>query len=598
MAVLRGGHGGLIRNRDMELREIKDWYREHVPGAPRPEWLHEPVIVGPTWKFDENGWVLPEFTGGWDVLAWCGLWLNNPDGEPWRFTMEQARFTLWFFATEPGLGTFVHPSAVLQRLKGWGKDPYAAALEAAHFLGPSVSDGVGDDGQPIMVANPAAWVQNFAVSQEQTKNTMSLFPGLFGPQARKHFGIQVGRNNVWALGDSVRIEAVTASHLAAEGNRVTFAVRNETQNWNSSNQGHELAGVIDGNVTKARGDRPARVLDICNAYREGEDSVGQRVREGWEETQDQWQGGELVEARREDFGLLYDSLEAAPSAELNGEGVDEWIPIIRGDSVWIDPERVKKSVFNPTNAPSESRRKWLNQIQAEADAWTTAQIFDSLADAEVVVEAGEEIVLFFDASKSDDATGLVGCRVVDGHVFVLGMWQRPAGKLGQGWRVPREDVDRVVEEAHDRYRVVAFFADPAHVFEDESQLPYWDGVVDGWHRRWGAQYAVDARPGRDRHSVMFDMATSAALKPFVQHVSVTEQEMIDGAFTHDADARLRRHVLAAKRYPTRYGMSIAKEHPESRRKIDLAVCMVGARLVRRLVLNSRKTRRRGAGRIW
>ena len=598
MAVVKGGHGGLIVNRDLELREIRDWYRDRLAVEPVPSWPVEPVRIGPSWKSDENGWVLPEFSGGWDTLAFCGLWMNSPDGGPWQFTMEQARFILWFQAVDPETEKFQWLSAVFQRLKGHGKDPLAAALEGAHLVGPSVVDGF-KDGRPNMIHNPSAWVQNFAVSQEQTKNTMSLFPGLFTQEAKTHFGIQIGRNNVWALGDAVRIEAMTSSPLAAEGNRVTLALRNETQNWNSSNRGHEMAGVIDGNVTKSRESRPAQMLDICNAYREGEDSVGQRTRENWEKTQDSWESGELVEAVSEDFGLLYDSLEAAPDARLDGDGIDTWIPIIRGDSAWISPEQVRKSVFRLSNAPSESRRKWFNQIQAEEDAWVSARLFDPLADTETIVEPGEEIALFFDASKSDDASGLMGVRIVDGHVFVLGMWQKPAGKLGEGWRAPRDEVDRVVSDAHEKFQVRAFFGDPAHTFEDETMLPYWDAVFDEWHRRWGHSYDVWARPGRkDGHSVMFDMSTSDALKLFVPQVGVTEQEMIDLAFTHDGDARLRRHVLAAKRYPTRFGMSLAKDHPESRRKIDLAVCMVGARLVRRLVMNSRKTRKRGAGRTW
>jgi hypothetical protein len=38
---------------------------------------------------------------------------------------EQARFVLWFYALDED-GGFLYHSAVLQRLKGWGKDPVAA----------------------------------------------------------------------------------------------------------------------------------------------------------------------------------------------------------------------------------------------------------------------------------------------------------------------------------------------------------------------------------------------------------------------------------------------------------------------------------------
>jgi hypothetical protein len=49
------------------------------------------------------------------------------DGKPWQFTPEQARFVLWYFAIDERATSCYH-SAVLQRLKGWGKDPVAACL--------------------------------------------------------------------------------------------------------------------------------------------------------------------------------------------------------------------------------------------------------------------------------------------------------------------------------------------------------------------------------------------------------------------------------------------------------------------------------------
>jgi hypothetical protein len=84
---------------------------------------------------------------------------------------------------------------------------------------------------------------------------------------------------VWGLATPAQIQAVTSNPLSIEGGRPTLVIRNETQNWNSSNGGHEMAGAIEGNAAKSE-DGAARMLDICNAYRPGEDSVGQRAREG------------------------------------------------------------------------------------------------------------------------------------------------------------------------------------------------------------------------------------------------------------------------------------------------------------------------------
>ncbi|MBQ1164219.1 hypothetical protein KBZ21_40155, partial [Streptomyces sp. A73] len=40
-----------------------------------------------------------------------------------------------------------------------------------------------ESGQPLGVQHPAAWVQIAAVSQDQTRNTMTLFPSILSKRA-------------------------------------------------------------------------------------------------------------------------------------------------------------------------------------------------------------------------------------------------------------------------------------------------------------------------------------------------------------------------------------------------------------------------------
>lgn len=589
MARLLSAAPAFIKNRSDEAEEIKRWYRSALADTLPPIGLQwEPVKVGPTWQY-ENGWVLPEFSLGWEALAFAGQWLTHR-GKPWKYTMEQARFVLWFHALNAD-GTHVSHSAVLQRLKGWGKDPFAAVESTNTLVGPLEFDHWGKDGQPVGRQVTDAWVQIAAVSLDQTKNTMKIFPGLIPAETRRHFGIQIGKQNVWARGDAAQIEAVTASPLAIEGGRPKLIIRAETQNWNSSNGGHDMAGAMEGNAAKSEVGTPARILDICNAYRPGEDSVGQRQREAWDDTQGD-------DARSLDYGLLYDSLEAPPEAPLTADAAPAVVEAVRGDSVWLDAGgRILKSILNPLNSPSESRRKWYNQVTAAEDAWTEPNEFDPLKDDSVVVEPGEEIAMFLDCSKSDDATGLVGVRMSDGHVFTLGMWQRPPGKRGEGWLAPREEVDGVVAHAFDTFRVVAFFGDPSHTLDDETLDSYWDLLFDKWHREYGRRLKVWASgtKGGKGHAVMFDMTDRANAKAIAEAVSFTLREIQDAQFTHDGDPRLRRHVLNARRYPVAGFVSIAKDRADSKNKIDLAVCMVGARMARRRVLNSGKKQ---GGRVW
>ena len=593
MARARDAGPALIVSREAERREIIAWYRDRLAVEVPPQGLQwEPVKIGPTWQWSpESGWALPERTLGWDLLAWTGMWLRGSRG-PWAWTPEQARFLLWFYALDEH-GDFEDHSAVLQRLKGWGKDPLAAGVSTAECFAPVRFDGWDSNGDPIGREEPNAWVQVVAVSQEQTKNTMKLLPGLIPAETRLYYGIQIGKVSLWGMGDTRQIEAVTSSPLALEGGRPTLVVRNETQNWNSSNGGHDMVGVLEGNAAKAELTRPARMLDICNAFRPGEDSVAERVRDAWEGTQgDAEADDEHDRPRFMEFGLLYDSLEAPPEAPLTAEAAPSVVEAVRGDAEWLDAKgRILKSILNPVNPPSESRRKWYNQVTAAEDAWTTPQAWDALRDESKPLTPGEEIVLFLDGSKSDDATGLVACRVLDGHVATLGMWQRPPGDRGKGWTAPRPAIDTRVRQAFDTYRVSAFFADPSHVLDDETHERYWDALIDGWHRDLGKKLRLKATASGQRpHSIMWDMSSPARTAEFVAAAETTLHEIEDRAFTHDGDPRMRTHVGNARRYPTKHGLSIAKEHRESRKKIDLAVCMIGARMVRRAYLNSKPAR--------
>src|SRR4051794_10284453 len=85
----------------------------------------DPVFFGHTWQRDADGlFVLPEQTLGWAIAYWCYANLLGPDGNPWVFTDEQLRFVLWMYAVDDD-GNFLYREIVLQRLKGWGKDPLA-----------------------------------------------------------------------------------------------------------------------------------------------------------------------------------------------------------------------------------------------------------------------------------------------------------------------------------------------------------------------------------------------------------------------------------------------------------------------------------------
>lgn len=125
----------------------------------------EPFTLGPTWKRGPDGkFVLPEYTLGWQCLAWTKTYLQHYVGRAWQYTPEQARLTLWWYAMDPATGRFLWRDGVVQRLKGHGKDPLGASWSGFEFVGPCRPSGrvadAGNEwgipaGQPLGVQHPA-----------------------------------------------------------------------------------------------------------------------------------------------------------------------------------------------------------------------------------------------------------------------------------------------------------------------------------------------------------------------------------------------------------------------------------------------------------
>jgi hypothetical protein len=554
----------------------------------------EPFTIGPTWKRGPDGrFVLPEYTLGWHCLAWTATYLQHYVGAPWRYTAEQARLTLWWYAMDPATNRFLWRDGVIQRLKGWGKDPLIATWSAFEFVGPCRFGHVADEGnewgvpagQPLGVQHPAAWVQIAAVSQDQTRNTMTLFPSILSKRAIEEYRIDLGKEIIYADKGRARIEAVTSSPRALEGGRPTAVNLGETHHWLESNQGHEMAAVIERNATKSA-DGQSRTLANTNAYEPGEDSVAERTREAFESAE----AGRVV-----DTGLFYDSLEAPAEAKLTEEWIVPTLKAVRGDSTWLDIERLKASILDVRNPPSRSRRFWFNQIVAAEDAFLAPYEWDACRREDAALLPNDEIVLFFDGSKSDDATGLAACRMSDGFVTALGVWQRPANWPGDvPWRVPREEVDGTVAQVFADYRPIAFFADPGAGHDDADGERYWDGYIDAWAQRYGKKLKLKAvTGGANRHAVLWDMRDRRRQQTFTEAVDRFYRDVLERQLFHDGHRMLRQHVANARRRTNQWGYTIGKEHRESARKVDLAVCAIGARMLRRMMLNSTAWAKRG-----
>jgi len=146
-----------------------------------------------------------------------------------------------------------------------------------------------------------------------------------------------------------------------------------------------------------------------------------------------------------------------------------------------------------------------------------------------------------------------------------------------------------------RFNVVAFWADPSHTLDDDSTR-YWDAIIDRWHRKYKDKLQKDAWPvksGNGVSSIMWDMANKARTVEFTAAAEIVRSELhhrdhegnYAPQFTHDGHPALVAHLRNARESRQVEGVSIRKAGRESAKKIDLAACLIGARMLRRVVLN-------------
>lgn len=519
--------------------------------------------------------------------------IHYQTGEPWRFTRGQKRFLVLWYSYKSD-GRFVYRSGVKRGAKGTGKDPMGAAHCNIELAGPSqlVPDGAGGwTGQPHRMP----LVQISSNSELQSKDMLRVANAMWSREARAWHDLDCGETRTILKGRG-RLEVLTASEASSEGDPATFIALNESHHMTESSGGHRVTEVARRNVGKSPRDLQARLCEYTNAHTMGSDSTAERSYESW---QDQVSG--RFRNMRKD--ILYDSVEANPCLDMTK--LDELQLSLRqaySDAPWADLDRLEAEVLDSRTSVAETIRFYFNGLGAAEDAWVDPGRFDLLARPGTIVDDDEQIAMFLDCSKSEDATALVGCRLRDGHVFRIGLWQRPRGDRGKGWLAPRHEVDAKVRETWGRYRVVWFGVDPSPARDDEDEALYWADLIDQWHRDFGGKLKLWATPGaKIGHAVKFDMRLSQPggiernrmfTEMSGQVIEWVDERDVDDVppFTWDGDAGLRLHTQHAKLRPNQWGVSLGKESRDSKKLVDLAVCMVGALMGRRIVLNSGKVR--------
>jgi hypothetical protein len=454
-------------------------------------------------------------TLGWGVLYHGAKHLPSPadTDKPLILTPEQVDIVLRWYALDADTGEFLFRRGELEMAKGWGKSPFAAFLSIEEFVGPVVFDRWdaavpgGAVGRPWM--NP--WVQIAAVSEDQTDNTYHAIHDFLAAsehRAAKSLGIDLGLTRLHLVGRPGVLEPVTAAAGSREGQRLTFAVLDETHLWTRRNGGVRLAGTLRRNAAKMSG----RTFETTNAPLLGEKSVAE---------QSGLDAGVLHYARRPSVEPMPDWSDAQMLTALAE---------CYGDSWWAPLARFLAEIRDPATSWDDVIRFYFNTRSAGAGRAVDPRVWDALARDDGKPAPGTRIGVGFDGSISQDATVIVGCTEA-GYSFEIGRWERPFGPelvrwfnehpSDHEWRVDRQAVDAAVEETFATWDVGLMLCDP----------PKWETETDLWAAKHGEE-------------VVLGVYTNQASR-FAPMVDRWLTGIREGVHTHDGSEIVTRHVKAA-----------------------------------------------------
>jgi hypothetical protein len=210
---------------------------------------------------------------------------------------------------------------------------------------------------------------------------------------------------------------------------------------------------------------------------------------------------------------------------------------------WQTVELLGKRLKSPSTLPWQWARFACGIWMAGESWWIAPDDWDAAARP-ARLEDGDVISVGFDGSRYSDATALVACRLEDGLVQPLGLWEAPRGV--REWDVPAGAVDAAIAEATDRYAVVRGYFDP----------PLWQSEIDGWARDFGDTLITRYPTNRSK---------------FMGAVERFRTDVVAGTLTHSGDDDLARHVLAAQMREVRGGYWLEKQSGEH---IDMAIAAV------------------------
>jgi len=228
----------------------------------------------------------------------------------------------------------------------------------------------------------------------------------------------------------------------------------------------------------------------------------------------------------------------------------------RDESVWqkanpgygdiTSPEDFKSAIRSTPEAGFKTKR--LNMWVSTSDTWLPHGAWDAVADTREIPD-GVDVVLGFDGSFNGDCTAIVAVTVEEvPHIFPIAVWEKP-DEADATWQVPVLEVEEAIRGTATKYQVLEIACDPY---------------------RWARTFQVLEDEGLP---VVTFPQTSSRMTPATTRFF---EAVVNKQITHNADARLARHIGNAQLRTDNRGSRLAKEAKGSKRRIDLAVSSVMA----------------------
>lgn len=500
-----------------------------------------------------EAWAGPLFDGhvcslGYEVADWitayCCHGPGDVQGEPIELDDEWLDFIVEVYRIDPHAGRRVYDEGVLSRPKGRAKSELAGWIGTAEAFAPVRFDGWDAGGQPVARPVRSPLLKCLATEESQAGNTfenIAFIAATWGPDVHPdiYAGVTGARQYQSAtalyLPHGGEIRASTAGSASKDGGKETWVCADETHLY-VLRELKAMYATVQRNLGKRKLAQPW-LMQTTTMYRLGEQSIA-------EETLTAWRKGELPDS------VLVDHREAKGRIDLDDREhtIRQLIEVYGPAAAWHDMQRKYRDMRDPRicRDDAEAARYFLNRGIASQDAWIPTDVIERQARAEPVAP-GEAVALGFDGSLNDDSTVLIGARMSDGFIFPVGIWEKPTGRDGFGWEVPRADVLAAVREAFERYQVTRLYADPHE----------WRSDIDMLAEALGRERVISWETRRD-------IQMAAALDRL-------HADLVTAKVWHSGDARLMVHFANA--YVRRKGghRLVRKEHEDSPRKIDSVV---------------------------